>query len=116
MAAKKPAPDPSSRPKGEGGSGGKNRHHLADQRLVESALKQSWPVSEKLKTKAMKRALQTLEDPDASPWAVSAATRTVLCSTQTNLQAIDTALRCRMQEELAADVTELKTWREAVEG
>jgi hypothetical protein len=37
----------------------------------------------------------------------------VLSATQTNLQAIDTALRCRLQEELQADVAALKEWKES---
>ena len=111
-----PPPD-SSGPKISGGSGGpRNRHQLADQRLVARALKQSWPVSEKLKKAAMKRAKQTLADPQASPRSVSAATRMVLSATQTNLQAIDMALRCRLQEELVVEVEELKSWRESCEG
>jgi hypothetical protein len=88
---------------------------LADQKLVARALKQSWPVSERLKKSAMKRAKETLADPNASPRAVSAATRMVLSATQTNLQAIDTALRCRLQEELQADVEALKEWKEICE-
>jgi hypothetical protein len=86
---------------------------LADQRLVARALKQSWPVSEKLKKAAMKRAKETLADPQSSPRSVSAATRTILSATQTNLQAIDTALRCRLQEELQEDVAALKEWKES---
>jgi hypothetical protein len=73
-------------------------------------------VSERLKKVAMRRARETLADPQASPRAISAATRVVLSATQTNLQAIDTALRCRLQEELVVEVEELKSWRETVEG
>jgi hypothetical protein len=94
----------------QGGPGGKksNRHKLADQRLSERALQQGWPVREELKTKAMKRAEETLDDPNANPRSIAAASRVVISATQTNLASIDTALRARQQEEVDEKIARLQ--------
>jgi hypothetical protein len=93
----------------QGGPGGKrNRHKLADQRLIERTIAQSWPVSEELKAKAMKRAEETLDDPSANPRSIAAASRVVISATQTNLSSIDTAIRAKQSEEVDKRLAEIE--------
>jgi hypothetical protein len=66
-----------------------------------------------MKAKALKRAEETLDDPNANPRSVAAATRALLSATQTNLSSIDVALRAKHQEELTERLKELETWRES---
>jgi hypothetical protein len=79
---------------------------------LEGALRQSWPVTEAMKAKALKRALETLKDKEAHPRSIAAATRAVISATQVNLAVVEVALRAKVQEELTERIERLEAQQE----
>jgi hypothetical protein len=95
----------------EGGSGGTyNRHQPKDLKLFRLALSQRFPLSQEMKATMLRRVSETLADPKAHPRSVIAAGRLLVSASQANLASIDTALRCRHQEELEGRFRELEAY------
>jgi hypothetical protein len=79
---------------------------------LERALRQSWPVTEAMKAKALKRALETLNDKESHPRSIAAATRAVISATQVNLAVVDTAIRAKQSEDFDERLKALEAQQE----
>jgi hypothetical protein len=77
---------------------------MMDQKLITYALKQGWPVTPAMKTKALHRAERTLDDPAAHPRAVGLACRTIIDACRVTLDSINVALRAEHQIEIKRDI------------
>jgi hypothetical protein len=81
---------------------------VEETRLYELALKRGWPIPATMRTKVVKRLREVIDDAEASPRELIAASKALISADQTSLAAITTALNARQQTELASRVEELE--------
>jgi hypothetical protein len=73
-------------------------------------------MSEAARKATIDRLEAVVLNPAAKIRSVLAISKAMGAFARINVAALDLALRCRQQEELAAEVEQLKSWREACEG
>jgi hypothetical protein len=81
---------------------------MKDARLVERALRESWPVPQALRKPLIQRLANIVQDPKASPREAVAAARALLAASRINLESTAVAGKLREIEEIAARLDELE--------
>lgn len=109
MAAPPPQPEPPRDPQLER----VREPSRADLRLYAHALAEWWPISIDSSRKWVAMTEQIRDDPKATLRAKAAAARLATMMRRSNLARIETALRCRTQEELDARLRAMEEWRES---
>jgi hypothetical protein len=94
--------------KTRGGSGGPSGPDTMDVRLTALALRELWPMSPEARVAAIKRLEAVVSNPETSRRAFHAAVKALAGLSRLNLQAIDTMLHAREQEELEERLVELE--------
>jgi hypothetical protein len=73
-------------------------------------------MSEAARKATIERLEAVVLNPQSTRRAVMAVSKALGALSRVNVSALDLALRCRQQEELAAEIATLKEWRESCEG
>jgi hypothetical protein len=81
---------------------------MKDARLVERALRESWPVPQALRRPLVERLGKIVQDPKASPREAVAAARALLAASRINLERLGVVARVGEIEEIAARLDELE--------
>jgi hypothetical protein len=81
---------------------------MKDARLVERALRESWPVPQALRRPVIERLGKIAQDPGASPREAVAAARALLAASRINLESTAVAAKLRETEKIDARLDELE--------
>jgi hypothetical protein len=83
--------------------------------MIERALKEGWPLPDHLRPALIDRLGKIVTNKRIGPREVTSAPRAILEASRINLDVISATIRAEEHEELAADVEELKQWKEGCE-
>ncbi len=95
-------------PESLGGNGGRCGRRSRLERLAERALRESWPVPEKIRGPLISRLAMIALDKDTPPREAVSASKAIMRASQINLAAIGTTINANEHEELAERVAELE--------
>jgi hypothetical protein len=92
----------------EGGSGGATAPGIRTTRLVERALRESWPIPEDLRPLLVRRLAHIVESDNSSPREVTSAAKAILSASKINLDAVGVAISAEQHEELTERLEKLE--------
>jgi hypothetical protein len=88
--------------------GGSRVQRMHDTRLMERAIRESWPIPDDLRPTLVRRLAYIMTSDNSSPREITSAAKALLSASKTNLDAINVAIQADTHETLKSRLDELE--------
>jgi hypothetical protein len=95
-----------NRPGDDGGGSRVQRMH--DTRLMERALRESWPIPDDLRPSLVRRLAYIMTSDNSSPREITSAAKALLSASKCNLDAVNVAMQADTHENITERLKELE--------